>query len=61
MQLRRAFKMLGVDMNQEEADCLLREIDIDGDGDVSLEEFAAYVWNFEGKSENKTTSNGHEG
>lgn len=51
LQLRRAFKMLGIDMSQEESEYLLKEIDVDGDGDVSFEEFAVYVWNFDENKE----------
>ena len=50
-ELRRAMKLLGVNLSPAESDYLLKEIDTDGDGDVSFEEFTTYVWNFKGDDE----------
>lgn len=49
LQLQRALKILGVSLTEEEAQYLLTEIDTDGNGDISFDEFMTYVMNFKGE------------
>ena len=49
MQLRRAMKIIGVQLSHDEAEWLLNDIDKDGNRHVSFEEFTEYVWNFDEK------------
>jgi len=47
VQLARAMETIGVTLSQAEAQFLVNEIDADGNGQVSFEEFAAYVLAFD--------------
>jgi calmodulin len=45
-ELQRALKILGVDLSTEETAFLMAQIDSDGDGDITFEEFMEYMIEF---------------
>lgn len=47
LQLQIALKTLGVKLSDEEAVEIMNDVDMDHTGDVSFDEFAAYVVNFD--------------
>ncbi len=47
-QLQRALKILGVAMSRPEVELLIKEIDSNGDGEVSCDELLQYVLSFDG-------------
>ena len=47
LQLKDALKILGVRLSDEEAAAFLNFIDTDHDGDVSFDEFAAFIVNYD--------------
>jgi Ca2+-binding EF-hand superfamily protein len=47
MQLQRALKILGVSMSTAEVELLIKEVDADGDGEISCDELLQYVLTFD--------------
>lgn len=47
VEIRQALQKLGISLKQDEAEFLVGEIDKDGDGEVSFEEFFEYVMEFQ--------------
>jgi len=58
LQLRRAMKILGIDLTPEETQVLMDEIDEDKSGEISFEEFAKYILEF--KEEEEEEHHGHK-
>ncbi len=51
---------MGIDLEIEEIAYIFSQIDEDGSGEISFEEFASYVWHFgEGKEDHHHTSSQH--
>ncbi|KAL4515542.1 hypothetical protein Ndes2526B_g03805 [Nannochloris sp. 'desiccata'] len=59
-ELHKAFKIMNIDLDTDEMAYIFSQIDIDGSGDVTFEEFASYVWHFDeekgGKKEKKEST-----
>jgi Ca2+-binding EF-hand superfamily protein len=47
VQLQRALKILGVSLSRAEVELLMREIDANGDGEISCDELLQYVLAFD--------------
>lgn len=58
MQLLQAMRLLGVRITPEEAAFWLQEIDTDGDGDVSFEEFVSYIVQYDHLDDHSAASHG---
>jgi hypothetical protein len=53
LQLHKAFKIMGIDLELDEIEYIFNQIDDDGSGEISFEEFASYVCNFDENDEKK--------
>lgn len=47
VQLQRALKILGVSLSRAEVELLMKEIDVNGDGEISCDELLQYVLAFD--------------